>query len=349
MTAIYLRWDINAEVLLYPTTHFKTPAITFCFNLSSSSISNCTSKEDCAILKSSRAFFNNTLQLEDIFPVAAYADANGQPIKMFDKASLRPFRKLTTTRYKIEDIACYHVDYMKALNGSQHSQRSLRNMGTGWIVGFGMNDEKSISNTHFGPLVGFTSRGVMMDTMTQASPHGFKRDHMQIVEYKRTELRLLPPPYSTNCRDYTKTGFKSQFDCLQRCAIRESLAKTGAYPQRIPLAEDQDDHKLAESVAFDADFFSDECDRKCKQIDCRFELFESEVALSAYIGDWAVFVSAVYALRLPRVPDLIVNYEPLMIFAGYLAMMASIVSLWLGLSVYSLFDIYWRVVQLKRL
>lgn len=81
--------------------------------------------------------------------------------------------------------------------------------------------------------------------------------------------------------------------------------------------------------------FSDECDRKCKQVDCYAEFYGSQLVFGFHVlEDYTI-----YALRLPRVPDLVVNYEPLILFAEYLAMMASIVSLWSGLPAYSLFGI----------
>lgn len=68
------------------------------------------------------------------------------------------------------------------------------------------------------------------------------------------------------------------------------------------------------------------------QVDCHTEFYESQIAVSYPCGEYGYCV--ICSLTVPRAPDLTVNYEPLM-FAEYLAIMASITGLWLGLSDYS--------------
>ena len=37
------------------------------------------------------------------------------------------------------------------------------------------------------------------------------------IIYTKKTIKLLPPPYATNCRNYTVSGFQSQKDCLYEC------------------------------------------------------------------------------------------------------------------------------------
>lgn len=43
------------------------------------------------------------------------------------------------------------------------------------------------------------------------------------IFYDKQELRLLPPPYTTNCFDYGSVGIKNQDDCVLKCIKVESL------------------------------------------------------------------------------------------------------------------------------
>lgn len=343
MTQLYLKWSINAEVLQYPMEFYKTPAITFCFIMYSAFKEKCDSVENCQkYMTNSRAYFENTVQFEDVMDIIMYVDAEVHPTQLISREEIQAFARRTTSRYKVDLHTCYHVDFNIALNGSLHSQRTLRNLRFPWIIGFLLNENfRNLTNTD--SLVFLTESGKLPDSIILASPEGFEKDRTLLVEYKRTELNLLEPPYTTNCRDYSKSGFKSQVDCLQRCSAKESITQQGGLPHHIPIVEGVNE-PFAPYQAKNFDVFSKECDRQCKQNDCRLEFYESQLSIAVEQSnmDWTV-----YSLRLPRVPDVIINYEPLMLFAEYLAMMASILGLWLGLSVYSMFDMLKSVVAIR--
>lgn len=59
------------------------------------------------------------------------------------------------------------------------------------------------------------------------------------------------------------------------------------------------------------------------------------------------FIQAGIGMFLQTDGDLVVNYKPKLILTEYLALMASVVGLWLGLSAYSLLEVAFRLCSWK--
>jgi len=47
------------------------------------------------------------------------------------------------------------------------------------------------------------------------------------ITYDEYQENLLPPPFDTDCRDYSKEGFLGQDNCYEKCVRRESLKACG--------------------------------------------------------------------------------------------------------------------------
>ena len=115
------------------------------------------------------------------------------------------------------------------------------------------------------------------------SRHGFTRyvyvreiNRMITLSYAIFENYLLPPPFSTRCRDYTKSGFEDKADCFEFCVNKESFKRYKTlFPGPRIIANHSDevllsavdlmlDHSLAEGLQK----IESDCDRICWQKDC---------------------------------------------------------------------------------
>lgn len=330
MTQLYLRWEITPEYVHYPTDPILVPAVTFCFEKQFRE--SCLERECDKYLNTSRIFFENAFNFEDFFIRVAYVKPDSTE-HIFEWGAVKQFASFATTRYKHDARTCFHVEFAKYLNGSHYTQMTERNMLVPYLFSAVLAPiHAELSDIML--LVFLSEPGHLPDSIKYAT-NGFKHERIQLIDYHRTELNLLKPPFRTNCRNYSDTGFLSQRDCLRRCAINESLAKDGRLPPRVAYTS-VDDIPFAGTESNNTHLYSDECESKCKQIDCKIVRYAGIQKISLRYDDLPV---TVWALQLPNEPDIVVNYKPLMLFAEYLAMMASILGLWLGLSVYSLFEI----------
>ena len=114
------------------------------------------------------------------------------------------------------------------------------------------------------------------------------------LSYEQYEERLLPPPFDTDCRNYSEGNgqlFKSQDDCFEQCFRRESLATTGhilpgvlIFPSDssplIPyfkqiLEQEVNNRKTNQEVPLKTLFneLLDVCENECIQRDCLVTTF----------------------------------------------------------------------------
>lgn len=284
-------------------------------------------------------FFDNAYTFGEFFLTLQVSTPDLQEVKFNTDRDKLLFKNLTTLAYKHHDLLCYHIDFSRYLNGTQFTY--LRNRQNVMIPVFGVIVDIKFANVSEDNLYMFlTTPGTLPDS-TKFISVGFKRQALMYVDYKRTELNLLKAPFTTNCRDYAVDGFASRSDCLYRCTVKEALERKMPLPDFIPYSKKDDIEFQASDERLEV--YSDDCLAQCQKVECRIVRFYGRL-VKTYAIDPPV---RIWYLHLPSEPDLVVKYKPAIVFDEYLAMMASIVNLWLGLSVCSLFDIVIRLANIS--
>ncbi|CAG2105145.1 unnamed protein product [Medioppia subpectinata] len=66
----------------------------------------------------------------------------------------------------------------------------------------------------------------------QSTPMNFDHKHYGIIAiaYKEVDINRLPPPYRTQCADYTSLGYRSQKDWVSQCRIKYYRDQFSSWP-----------------------------------------------------------------------------------------------------------------------
>ena len=157
-----------------------------------------------------------------------------------------------------------------------------------------------------------------------------------ISKYQMLATRL-PPPYETQCLDYTKTPFPKQTMCWEECVKERSLTEFGKMPysvfikniSRHNIVSMQDTKQSTVITTERIENIEKNCSSKCSRIACEEILFVSTT--QATPGD-ALTVRHV----VPSQPSFRYNAVSLLNFVEFLTYLMSCTSTWTGFSMLSL-------------
>ena len=160
---------------------------------------------------------------------------------------------------------------------------------------------------------------------------------LKVFNYKETTIRRLPKPYSTDCKDYTKTGFISSEDCLVKCKIKYSMQNMKPI-SFLYLMDDQnsDLHFRPRTETYD-ESAGRMCREKCGQ---QKKCFQRYYELIQY--EWNGLTNEnLIKVRVPFKPRMYYKQTPRIQVDEFLCYIASISNLWFGFSIV----MFWKVIQ----
>ena len=146
------------------------------------------------------------------------------------------------------------------------------------------------------------------------------------------ESILLEYPYKTNCRDYTKIGFKSRKHCKEMCFKSKTIQKYNA------ILEDthafQSDNMFFNQSQYPwtdqsiVNFFSGQCGADCEEKDCQSVTYHKEelVHSTAQIFTDQLFLPAHNVITFTET-------QPAIPLVSFLTELFSTFGFWMGLSV----------------
>jgi len=171
-----------------------------------------------------------------------------------------------------------------------------------------------------------------------------KGSQTYIISFKKVENRLLPAPYTTDCIDYTKQGFKSRLHMISECENNVSLALTQAplfensyyfneseekytgYKQRyVEFFEFNDEVRLEAQKKFD------NTRRKCRELAMKPDCIQNFFSPSSF--ETIKSAQNQLLLALPDFPDIIAEFYPKMLLIDYFVYLGSTLGIWFGFSV----------------
>ena len=155
--------------------------------------------------------------------------------------------------------------------------------------------------------------------------------------FRKSVIQLLPKPYETECVDHKQWSFDSRYDCLMRCKVRRYLETTGKFPFNFLSYE------LNSSFKFDNEFsaqndlrFGDEC-RKSIECDPRPDCYREYYKITDFdrIKPWKSeqVMNNSLLINFPTRPATVTIHKPKIYLEEFLCYIASIFSLWFGVSI----------------
>lgn len=138
---------------------------------------------------------------------------------------------------------------------------------------------------------------------------------------------MLPPPYKTNCLDYSKIGCLTRIDCIEKC--RNEFSKSGNYYSSgknygnifIYMGLAQFHNTLL-------------CEEKYESSDCFSEYYNIKMITDQ--TNWVKNASFVRVL-ISDEPDNIITHSPQFYPIELMCFVGGLISLWTGFSIYSVF------------
>jgi hypothetical protein len=148
---------------------------------------------------------------------------------------------------------------------------------------------------------------------------------------------LLPAPFWTDCINYSDYGFENKAHCYETCYTTACIDRFN----RTPLSSRMDEtygnlygmsEKFVNEHYQTLNMLSNECDQKCKWLDCQQVIYSTRMKSSD--KDDAVTLSG-HVSYLPTSPIVIVECMQKLTFAEFATDLCSTFGFWLGLSVIS--------------
>lgn len=153
----------------------------------------------------------------------------------------------------------------------------------------------------------------------------------------------LPPPYATKCHDYTLDGYQDRGHCFEACFIKKSLETFGKIfvgPRMTRTRDMYSQQFITVDSIINNHTISDRyyeleqaCDQQCQRVDCREQMYFPAPIFKTHHSN-TTFITTCEVL--PRVDTL---YEPKFDIVEFVTDMFSTFGFWLGLSVFSVFDL----------
>ncbi|XP_053206757.1 uncharacterized protein LOC128390967 [Panonychus citri] len=174
-----------------------------------------------------------------------------------------------------------------------------------------------------------------MDVQTMTDyPRAF-RYHLKTVE-----LRLLPPPYETSCRDYSRlqSNYTSRDAVIDSCLTQKSIASTGCpHPLslqssnlNLPFATECYDRNSG-NITFRRLINSivDDCIRANSQPDCIHQTYfiQGRAPVTIY-GNFSTLV-----MDEIKEPAIVIIYEPMQTWLYVIVQIGSCLGTWFGFSI----------------
>lgn len=233
---------------------------------------------------------------------------------------------------------CYHIKH------PQFSNAISRQQGILFMLNF----------YHFNGSESWLYFSSLNNTPSGLSWNSFKilSGRHYVISYSRRITYLLPPPYTTQCFDYSKIGFKSRNDCYEKCYIELSVRQCNVVPSYININgkfilvkfNQTDQEKLCiKQVERNI------CHRKCHHDDCVNEYYTFKLITDNEIDDKERLILtneypnlnyesvSVVEVASTDEPDTIYRHSPEQQLVEFICYTAGVISLWTGFSILSVY------------
>ena len=171
---------------------------------------------------------------------------------------------------------------------------------------------------------------------------GVTSDNYYVVQGTAYNITLLPAPYETNCVPDVRADF-----CEPECNTKYKKEKLGRVPFHEMIADPSDDKMVSEEDLNNQTIKriilqgNEECSKICIHHSCSsfYTLTDAAGYYKPSLGNRSIVLAA----GVPRSNGLIVRTFPMMVLIDFLNNIGVSASIWLGVSVFSLFTIPFKI------
>lgn len=354
LTEVYLKYDVTAEALFFPTDPIIPPMATVCM----------TSNQSKNVIIDSRQVFNETIQFDGLvgfvslkYPYGALVTPSRYFMKRWNTFSFMISKQMCHP-IDLEEIGKYFdtrfiYTFIKSRAASHHQMLHVVAHGDQCNA----THRCSVTISSPGNYVIKQGGGIPIQAKTTVS-----------IYYEKQELSLQPPPYTTNCFDYTPIGIQNQDDCIHKCIKRESLKIDNLLEE---IAEIRNWTRNKYGVSYDepnitsadlnystqtfslvpeyvpvfrhehykVDTFSqielfprlELCKSRCYRVPCKFVQYSTSIRRFTPLKE-KHSVHAKFVVKIPQNGELKVFYKPKVTMVEYFTLFGSVFSLWFGIS-----------------
>lgn len=339
-TIIYANSEVTTKTAVEMIENFKLPLMYFAYSVAFGSLGNFTRDQ------TSELYFNTSAHELD--------GVTNNMTSIIDSIAIRDPITLEWRDIAIYDYFydfAYYYNYMKFLaigvtdkKYSGYNSKRLRYSGDTSVIKFKTSDK-----------LGFYYIALISDSFSNAEKSQVsivKDDAFHVaLTFTEADAYLLPPPYVSNCFDYSSSGYKSKDFCEQSCQL-DYIYNTRGYISRFRLVPSSDTRKPFSQDADEEYFVVEECSRKCGRQECVSKAVKGYPAESDVESDHNVHVKIGYTKTTTQ-------FFPKQTFEEFIVFLLGILGMWLG---NSLFDVilyclqsvlslkrrYWHVAPQRR-
>ncbi|KAI1286868.1 hypothetical protein HDE_10680 [Halotydeus destructor] len=323
MTSVYLEYNVQADYTFIPPDKLIPPAFVLCFVRPFRT--ECEHRNECRYLKTSKLFFDNAYQPEDLLLMVTYL-TNSHMVRFNDTMGIKQFFDTAAVKFRYDSLQCFSLNIATNLNISY--DRSLFDIHQRPVFLAISLKSKSYNTdniyTYLLPEMEFVED---LGTRFKAFDQNLGTFHV----FSRQEVNLLPSPYKTKCYDYDSKQFKTQEGCINHCRLMSSLRYLRRIPFKLPYYKsDNITYREGKSYSHWEVYQMEKCGRKCSNIDCKIVSYDHWL-----LEDVNYYNITFTSLSFNAGPQLLVNYKPNLKMSEFAALIGSIECLWLGFSVLS--------------
>ena len=170
------------------------------------------------------------------------------------------------------------------------------------------------------------------------------------LSYCKTDIELLPEPYSTRCLDYLlDAGFQSEFDCRISCTdgrVREVYGKSFF---RAPHREPENVTVLSRfalhgnrSLEVAVNQIEDDCHQRCHWPMCHETVYDPNIQSQSISKD-----NVIFRLMTPNGPQITAIYHARFTLVSFVIDVLATLSIWTGMSFSTTFDVIAKAIVKK--
>lgn len=330
MIVQYLRWEMNTETLAFPTDPVVPPSLLIC--LPALFKNNCSGSQCNEFRTSSKILFNNVLEFKAVFQTIQITAPSGINYDIDTPEMMRAFEKLAVARLTLASSICYQINFTQFYGNESFTQMYVKSSVLPNIFTIVLNDD--VASRTFGDTSFLLLSNQVHFVRIDGKMSSFKNSTNTLVSYSKRRLKLLKPPFISNCFDYQAVGLIDQEWCIRTCKLKQLKKYNMSVPLELAYYEFDGERPLANNYAQPGMDMFKVCTRQCSRVSCNVE-----IVIGAEVTEVGSQDRTSLMILLPSVADINILYGPNMGFGEFVVFIGSILSMWFGLSVFKLSDL----------
>lgn len=365
ITEVYLKHDVIAEALFFPTDPIKPPMVTLCVKR----------EQNTSLLLDSRDVFAANVNFSQIVPDFRFK----HPELGYVYVKKKTIPKIKFTTFMLMNQMCYAIDLDKIAIyfNRTYVYTFIEARAASHQILFRIELHSKFCETTSSCTATLGEPGNFAIKEVGGIP--IEPNSSVTIFYEKQELSLMPPPYTTDCFDYSLVGAKNQDDCILKCIKRESLTIKNLAEEYLNVkVENSRHHNITYDESNDTQTVNSNsknqstvpnyvpvfrrehyridmtnplelfprlkiCKKQCSRVPCKLTQFTTTSIRTKFSKP----LLSELTVKLPQNGELKVFYKPKVTMVEYVTLFGSVFSLWFGISAFQLVNQFTNLVYKK--